>query len=103
MKPEPRKESTRLPALPALHAWRLIVLFILPFAWVWTCAETHLALRDGVAAAVVSRGQLQSKSPAVSEVPLPSTTPQILPPPPELHEVIVAKLNQALRTLADEQ
>ena len=104
MKPEPRKEGTRLRALPP---WRLIVLFILPFAWVWACAETHLALLDGVGESGPHRGQLPSQMqvqvPAATESPAPGTTPQTLPPIPDLHEAIVAKLNQALRTLADKQ
>lgn len=104
MKPEPRKEGTRLRALPP---WRLVVLFILPFAWVWACAETHLALLDGVGEGGPHREQLPSKvqvqAQTATESPASDTTPQTLPAPPEVHEAIVAKLNQALRTLADEQ
>ena len=104
MKPEPRKEGTRPRALPP---WRLIVLFILPFAWVWACAETHLALLDGAGESGLHRGQLPSQMqipmPAASEAQGSGTTPQTLPSPPEVHEAIVAKLNQALRTLGDEQ
>jgi len=104
MKPDPRKESTRPRALPP---WRLVVLFILPFAWIWACAETHLALLDGDGESGPHGGQLPShvqlQVPAATEAQAAGTTQETLLSPPEVHEAIVAKLNQALRTLAAEQ
>ncbi len=98
MKPEPQTESARP---RALRLWRLIVLFILPFAWIWACAETHLALLDRVGEPGPHRGQLPSQVqvqvPAATESLAPGTTPQTFPSPPEVHEAIVAKLNQALK------
>jgi len=104
MKPEPPKESTRPRALPP---WRLVVLFILPFAWIWACAETHLALHDGVGESGPHREQLSSQMQvqALAETKslVSGTAPQTRSSPPEVHEAIVTKLNQALRTLADKQ
>lgn len=104
MKPEPRKESTRPRALPP---WRLAVLFILPFAWVWACAETHLALLDEVGELGPHREQLSSQmqvqAPAETKSLASGTAPQTHSSPPGVHEAIVTKLNQALITLADNQ
>jgi hypothetical protein len=104
MKPEPRKEGAH-PG--ALRSWRMGLLLFLPFAWVWACAETHLALHDGVGELRPHRGQLsgqmQVQVPTATESLAPATTSQILPPPPEVHDAIVAKLNHALKTLVAEQ